>query len=117
MKSRNLVLEGEYKGWKIYYRWNSLLLMEGLFGKQYQELNKKQIIKYEVINKDSYISSSSAIAKSTLGSFFLGTPGMMAGLGAKTNDVYWIAIEWIDHTKSLIEMDSGLYRTLIRILF
>jgi len=118
MKSRNMILEGTLKGYKMYGTIdNSIVLKSGVFAKDWYAIKKESVLNYEVITKDSYINGTSAVVKGGLASSLLGAPGLLAGLSAKTDDIYWIAIEWNNNTKSLIEMDDYYYHTMIRILF
>ena len=119
MKARNIILEGTLQGYKLYStnRINGIMLKKGTFEKEWYALKKENIINYEVITKDSYINGTSAVVKGGLASSLLGAPGLLAGLSAKTDDVYWVAVEWKNNTKSLIEMDSYFYHVMIRALF
>lgn len=118
MKSKNMILEGNFKGYKLYYHKNyGLFFKKNVFDPEYTQIGKRNILNYEVITKDSYVDGTSAVIKGGLASSLLGAPGLLAGLSAKTNDIYWVAIEWGNHTKSLLEMDSNLYHQLILSLF
>ena len=93
------------------------MLKKGMFDREWYAIEKDSVLQYELVTKDSYVNGTSAIIKGGLASSLLGAPGLLAGLSAKTDDVYWVAIEWKNNTKSLIEMDSFFYHTLIRALF
>ena len=119
MKSRNIVLEGLLKGYSLFCltKTNELILSKGIFSKDNYAIKKESVINYEVITKDSFTNGASAVVKGGLASAFLGAPGLLAGLSAKTDNIYWVAIEWKTHAKSLIEMDDYYYHLLIRTLF
>ncbi len=118
MKSSNRIIEGFRKGELLYIHGNNTLASTpSLFSRESSLIYKDVVVSYEVINQQSTTSGSSAILKSSLASFFLGTPGMMAGLGAKTNEIFWIAVEWANGEKSLLELDRELYNHFLRMMF
>lgn len=118
MKNINIILEGYFKGQKLYdSNDNRITVMENIFSSTYSEITKDVVLNYEVINQQSSTSATSAAIKGSLGAFFLGTPGMMAGLSANTNEIFWVAVEWANHQKSLLQLDRELYNKFIRIMF
>ena len=119
MKSRNIILEGTLKGYKLYTtdKVNGIMLKAKMLDKDWYALEKKSVLNYELVTKDSYVNGSSAVIKGGLAASLLGAPGLLAGLSAKTDDIYWVAVEWVDNTKSLIEMDRTFYHIMIRALF
>lgn len=110
MANVNIVLEGKFKGEKIY---NSSYTT-GLDIKNWST-KKSNVSSYTVIdetNKDQY-----SIWKGALGVALLGCFGAVAGVGGKKKKEYLIAIEWKDGEKSLICIDDEYYKVLVKSMF
>lgn len=121
MKACNKVIAGDYKGYDVLYYKKSkkLVISEPVWtNAKWAGLDKKDVKNYEIINKESFTNGASAVAKGGLASFFLGAPGLLAGLSAKTDNIYWIAIEWNwDNKRSLIEIDNNNYKLFLLQMF
>ena len=107
----------DFKSWKVYNGLEGLCLKPYFYAKEVCYLNKENIKSYEVITKESYVNGASAVIKGGLASMFLGAPGLLAGLSANRDDVFWIAIEWSDGARSLLQLNAKDYYQLIRTLF
>ena len=120
MKACNKVIAGDYKGYDVLYYKKSkkLVISEPVWtNAKWAGLDKKDVKNYEIINKESFTNGASAVAKGGLASFFLGAPGLLAGLSAKTDNIYWIAIEWRGGQRSLIEIDNNNYKLFLLQMF
>jgi len=120
MKACNEVIAGDYKGYYVLYFKKSkiLAISEPVWtNPKWAGLDKKHVKSYEIINKESFTNGASAVAKGGLASFFLGAPGLLAGLSAKTDNIYWIAIEWNSGKRSLIEIDNNNYKLFLLQMF
>lgn len=112
MSRINVVLEGRYKGRDVCINKNYIKIHG-------DELTKKNIISYEVIdetNKGKYSFWKGALGVALLGGF-----GAVAGIGGKKKE-YLIAIQWhknalIKEDRSLICIDERYYKTFIRSMF
>lgn len=112
MSDINIVLEGEYKGHKVYHPKNKDCLSHMGMG---WDFNKKNISSYTVIdetNKDQY-----SFWKGALGVALLGGIGAVAGIHGKKKKEYLIAIEWKDGEKSLICIDDEYYKVFVKSMF
>lgn len=81
------------------------------------KISKKTVEACEVLNETIQTSTASAVGRATLGSFFLGPAGAAAALGAKRKGVYWVAIQFKDGKRSLLEVDDKLFRAITIALF
>lgn len=120
MKARNMVIAGDYVGYTVSFprKAKRLIIWEpGWKGEKWAGLDKNHVKNYEIINKESFTNGASAVAKGGLASFFLGAPGLLAGLSAKTDNIYWIAIEWRGGQRSLIEIDNNNYKLFLLQMF
>lgn len=110
MSKINVVLEGKFKGEKIY----GSTFKDGFKISTYT-VNKKQISSYAVIdetNKDKY-----SFWKGALGVALFGGIGAVAGIKGKNKKEYIIAIEWKDGDKSLIYIDDEYYKVFVKSMF
>ena len=109
MATKNIVLEGKYKGIKIRGGSISLCIIDAI------GINKQSVKSYTVIeesNKDQY-----SFWKGALGVALLGGIGAVAGLRGKKNKEYLVALEWKDGDKSLISIDENNYKVLVANMF
>ena len=80
-------------------------------------LDASQVSSYEVVDSSSKVSTSSAVNRALVGSFFLGAAGLAAGMGAKKKGIYYIAIQFKNGFSSLLEVDDRVYKAIIKSLF
>lgn len=112
MAKVNVVLEGKYKGNKIYHPKNQDCLSHVGMG---WDFDKYKISSYTVIdetNKDQY-----SFWKGALGVALFGGIGAVAGIRGKNKKEYLIAIEWKDGEKSLIFIDEKYYKVFVKSMF
>lgn len=110
MKTKNIVLEGQFKDKKIYVN-NGVLTH---FGGGWN-FEPPYVTSYTVIdesNKDQY-----SFWKGALGVALFGGLGVVAGVRGKKSKEYMVAIEWKDGEKSLICIDDECYKTLVKSMF
>ena len=107
MRNINVVLEGKYKGEKISYSNQQVVV--------HTWIDKTVISSYTVIdetNKDQY-----SFWKGALGVALFGGIGAIAGLKGKKSKEYLVAIQWKrTGEKSLICIDEDCYKTLVKIM-
>lgn len=115
MRTINTVIAGDFKGKTV----TGLLWQEVQIGitSKARRINKKTVETYEVLNETAQTSTASAVGRATLGSLFLGPAGAAAALGAKRKGVYWVAIQFKDGKRSLLEVDEKLFRAITISLF
>ena len=111
-KQINTILEGKYKGKKIYlFSYKNNLETSGLGW----NFTKNNISSYTVIdesNKEEY-----SFWKGALGTVFFGGLGAIAGINGKSRKEYLISVEWKDGNKSLILIDDEYYKVFVKSMF
>ena len=115
MGAKNKVIAGDYKGKIITYSFGTLSLATSMF--KFINLDKDNIVDYEVMNETHKKSAVSAVGRGLVGGFILGPVGMLAGLSAKSKGVHIVAVEFKDGKKSLLELDDKLYSALMKKCF
>ena len=115
-----MVIAGDYKG-TLVSSTASLLKMERKIqigpAIKPQRINRETVESYEVLNEISQVSSVSAAGRAALGSVFFGPAGMAAGLGARKKGTYWVAIQFKNGKRSLLEVNERLLRDITIALF
>lgn len=111
----NKVIAGDYAGQGVMRSWKAVQITLPMF--KMVKINKDNVAQYEVLNEAIQTSTASAVGRATLGSFFLGPAGAAAALGAKRKGVYWVAIQFKDGKRSLLEVDDKLFRAITIALF
>ena len=111
----NKVIAGEYKDRNLCYTAGKLMIAVS-FTKRVQ-INKDTVESYEVVTEDIRKSAASGVGRGIVGSALLGPVGLLAGLSAKNKGRYQIVIQFKDGCKSLIDVDSKIYKYLIKELF
>ena len=85
---------------------------------EYEALTADNVAAYELITDEHRKSAASGVARGLVGGALLGPVGMLAGgLSAKSKGIYQLAVEFKDGTKSLIEIDDSLYKSIIQACF
>lgn len=111
MSEINKVIEGEYKGHKLYnFSKEKYISQSGGY-----KFTPAHIASYTVIdetNKDQY-----SFWKGALGVALFGGLGAVAGVRGKKQTEYLIAINWKDGKKSLICIDDEYYKTFVKSMF
>jgi len=109
------VVAGEHLGWEVKQSMGGVILARGF---KKVKLNKDSIEAYEVITEEHQKSAVSGVARGIVGGALLGGVGMLAGaLSAKEKGIFQIALQFKDGTKSLVQIDEGIYKRLIQDLF
>lgn len=111
----NKVIAGDYAGQGIMKSWKTVQITLPMF--KTVKINKDNVAEYEVLNETARTSSASAVGRATLGSLFLGPVGAAAALGAKQKGAYWVAVQFKDGKRSLLEVDDNLFRAITIALF
>lgn len=111
MDNINTVIEGEYKGNKLYNLSRDKCITQVL-GYSFTPNYVDSYIVIDETNKDQYSFWKGALGVALLGGF-----GAIAGVRGKKRTEYLIAINWIDGTKSLIYIDDEYYKTFIKSMF
>lgn len=112
---KNKVVAGDYLNNQISSMFNVVQIITG-FGKSVV-LDKTTVKEYEVIDEESRKSAVSAVGRAFVGGVILGPVGWLAGLSAKNKGTHTIAIEFVDGKKSLVEVDSKIYKALAAKMF
>jgi len=81
------------------------------------KISRDTVENYDILDKDTQISSFDAVRRANNWSFFFGNAGYAAALGAKAKGTYRIAIQFYDGRRSLLEVDDKLYRAITIALF
>lgn len=111
----NLVIAGDYKNTLVSApAFGSITIGPGLKPKK---INKKTVASYEVLSETEQTSSASAVGRAALGSFFLGPAGVAAALGARKKGTHWVAIQFKDGKRSLLEVNDKVFRAITIALF
>ncbi len=116
-KAKNKVISGAYQGYVCAGTKRDVWISPGTFSMDMKYLRKNTVESYELITEDKVKSGSSAILRGAAGAALLGPVGLLAGLTAKSNGIYNVAVMWSDGKKSLIEMDDTCYKALVASMF
>ena len=81
------------------------------------QINKNTVDSYELIGEESQTSATSAVARGAVGAALLGPVGLAAALSAKKKGLHTVALQFKDGKRSLLEIDSNIYKSLVQILF
>lgn len=111
----NKVIAGDYKNRAVNLSMGTAFIQVSILDKL--KLNNDNVEEYEVIGETTKKSSSSAIGRATVGAFFLGPVGLMAGVGAKSKGTHQIAVQFKDGKRSLLEVDDKIYKAMMKSLF
>lgn len=112
----NKVVAGKYEGNQILHVSERVFISLGLVKKI--ELSNENVSNYEVITEEHRKSAKSGVARGLVGGALIGPVGLLAGgLSAKSKGTYQLAIEFNDGSRSLIEVDNKVYKSLIKQLF
>ena len=118
-KAKNKVIAGSYERKKVVLR-STLSGRKAVIRSGYIRvvpLDKKRVESYEVIDESSRKSAASAVGRAAVGSFFLGLPGLAAGLSAKSKGTHIVAIQFRNGKRSLLEVDDKIYRAIMTKVF
>lgn len=111
----NKVLAGKYEGKSIMTTKGKVLIAKGFSP---VEISNENVLNYEVITEEHRKSAASGVARGLVGGALLGPVGALAGgISAKSKGTYQIAIEFNDGSRSLIEIDSKVYKIFAKQMF
>ncbi len=111
----NKVIAGDYKGQGVMLNWKTAQITLPLL--KVVKITKETVEEYEVLNSNEHTSTTSAIGRAAVGAFFLGPIGLAAGMGAKKKGTYHVAIQFKDGKRSLLEVDSKIFKAITISLF
>lgn len=115
MGAKNMVVSGDYKGKAISQVRGTAFITTGLF--KSIDINSDTVESYEVLNEEHQKSATSAVGRAAVGSLLLGPVGLLAGFTAKTKGAFYVALQFKDGKKSLIEADDKVYKAIIQQIF
>lgn len=113
-KARNMIIDGYKKGtqlqkdqYGIFYVFNGR-----------NPLGKEDFISYQLLAEESSKDAVSTIGRGLIGSALFGHAGISASLTGKENKVYTVKVDWDkdiykDSKPSILELDSGFYKTFM----
>lgn len=115
-KAKNTVLAGDYAGRNVLCKGKKIYFEKLMYAPVV--VDETTVARYEVIDKESSKSLSSAFGRGLVGSALFGTVGMAAGvMSAKNATSVIISIEFNNGDKSLVEVDQKIYKVLLETLF
>lgn len=107
---KNSVVAGDYKGRGIVCGAKGPFI--NLKGSKTIFLNKQNIKRYEPVNKESVKDESSSLSLEILGAELLSSICALSESSQKV-DEFLLAVEFIDETKCVINIDSRTYRCFV----
>lgn len=114
--AKNKVIDGEFKGKYILYDGSGVHvdLRESNFGKiKALYLNSNTVSSYQVVDQNSDVSMTSALARSVVGQAVAGNAGGIAGaMTAKVKGVNIVLVTFKNGKKSLMEIDDTRFERL-----
>lgn len=115
--ARDKVISGDYVGATC-----SLSSFDGHVvikesGKKGILLTNISVKNYEIVDAEQRKSGTSGVLRAGAGALLLGPIGLAAGLTAKRNGIYTIALEFKNGKRSLIEVNEKIYKRLIQDIF
>lgn len=109
-KAKNKVISGYLAGANITHFWGEIKI-SGFAGNQ--TISKATVANIELVNSETNKDTGSSIARGVVGGVLLGPAGLIGGaLLGKHNDIYTLSINFKNGKKSLVEIDSNLYKEL-----
>lgn len=115
MGAKNKVISGDYMNKPIMATGGKILIVCG-FTKRI-EISKSTVRDYEIIDEEKRKSAASAVGRGLAGGLLLGPVGLLAGLSAKSKGIHTVAVQFMDGTKSLLEIDEKIYKELVKKMF
>lgn len=113
--AKNSVIEGAYKGKFITSNFTGVSIYISWTKEVY--INRDTVADYEVIDSNERTSATSALGRGLAGGVLLGPLGLAFALTAKKKGTHLVAIEFKDGERSLIEIDSKIYKRLMSSLY
>lgn len=116
--ARNIVISGKYEGKYIIktQKRNKHGSLTNVLKLSDIEINERTIKSVEMLDKQNSKDTGSAVARGIVGGAILGGAGLVAGtMTGKTSEINTVTITYIDDSKSLLEVDSTIYKDLLKI--
>lgn len=110
----NKVIGGDYRGQGLMRTINGVNITLPFF--KMIKICKDTVDSYEVLDKNAQTSSFDAVRRANNWSFFFGSSGYAAALGANKK-TYLIAIQFKDGKRSLLEVDYKIFKSITSALF
>ena len=112
-KSRNIVLEGDYKNYNVLYDGKKAFIIGSFTAFAKKEkifLDVNTVENIEILNQQQSNDTGSGIARGIVGGALLGGAGLVAGatLG-KTANINNVTIIFRNGSKSLLEVDKKIF--------
>lgn len=119
MTITNVITAGDYKGYIDFKNAKKGLYIYGAFGLGKKTfINKDTVDHYEVIGEETNTSFGSGVTRGILGAAAFGAVGAIAGASsAKKKGIHTVSIVFKDGTKRLCDLDDGMFKHLIEVLY
>ena len=115
MGAKNKVIKGDYEGKDVGQGGGHAFISVGLF--KSIDINSKTVEGYEVLDEQHQKSATSAVGRAAVGGLLLGPVGLLAGVTAKTKGAYYVAVQFKDGKRSLMEVDEKIYKAIVKEMF
>jgi len=117
--AKNKVIAGAYEGKTVMapgfgmkFPFISTSLLKSI------DLNTQTVESYEIVTDEHRKSAASGVGRGLIGGALLGPLGLIAGaLSAESNSSYTVAVQFKDGNKSLLEVDSSIYKAIVKSCF
>lgn len=114
--AKNIVIAGDYINKGVALGMGKPFITTKILHPLY--LTKDNVETWEVVSDEQRKSAASGVARGLVGGALLGPVGMLAGgLSAKNKGTYNIIIQFKDGKKSLLEVDTNIYKAIMKVLF
>ena len=113
--AKGKVVAGDYCGYDVIAYNNKCFFMLHL---KRIRVDKSIVSKYELVNDVQNHSYWKTLGKGAVGGMLFGTVGMLVGVASNsTKTTYLLSIEFKDGKKSLIEIESDEYKSILCALY
>lgn len=114
--AKNMVIAGDCQGKGVGISVKGVFITTKIMNPLY--LTKENVESYEVITEEAAKSAASGAVRGIIGGAILGPVGMLAGsLSAKSKNTIVLAIQFKDGKRSLMEVDSNIYKNIMQMMF
>lgn len=116
--SKNSVANGDYKDRMVEMSGKKVFIRDGNFGFGKKIfINHDTVESYEVLDEQHQKSAASAVGRAAVGGLLLGPVGLLAGVSAKSKGSYYVAVQFKDGKRSLLEVDDKIYKAILSEMF
>lgn len=113
--AKGKVVAGDYKGYDVVAFRNECYFMRRL---QRVSVDKSVVARYEVVDDVEHHSYWKAFVKGAVGGLLFGSVGILAAVASNSPKTsYLLSIEFNDGKKSLIEVATEEYKSILRALY